>query len=58
MNIHKNTKLLPYQRQAIWHAYHKNKQTVTSLALEYKVSRPTIYKVLKLARIRLLKPLI
>lgn len=33
-----------------------NKQSVTSLALEYKVSRPTIYKVLKLARIKLLKP--
>lgn len=29
---------------------------MTSLALEYKVSRPTIYKVLKLARVKLLKP--
>lgn len=56
MNIHKNTRLLPYQREAIWTAYHKNKQSVTSLALEYKVSRPTIYKVLKLARVKLLKP--
>lgn len=29
---------------------------MTSLVSEYKVSRPTIYKVLKLARIKLLKP--
>lgn len=56
MNIHKNTRLLPFQRQAIWNAYTKDKRTVVSLAEEYKVSRPTIYKVLKLARIRLLKP--
>lgn len=56
MNIHKNTRLLPFQREAIWNAYTKNKQSVTSLAQEYRVSRPTIYKILKLARIRLLKP--
>ncbi|UNU73609.1 DDE-type integrase/transposase/recombinase [Moraxella nasovis] len=56
MNIHKNTRLLPYQREAIWQAYHTDKENVTSLALRYGVSRPTIYKVLKLARIRLLKP--
>lgn len=56
MNIHKNTRLLPHHREAIRTAYHKNKQSVTSLALEYKVSRPIIYKVLKLARIKLLKP--
>lgn len=56
MNIHKNTRLLPFEREAIWIAYHQNKQSVTSLAEEYKVSRPTIYKVLKLARVKLLKP--
>ena len=56
MNIHKNTRLLPFQRQAIWHAYTKDKRTVVSLAEEYKVSRPTIYKVLKLARQNILKP--
>ena len=56
MNIHKNTRLLPLEREAIWIAYHQNKQSVTSLAEEYKVSRPTIYKVLKLARVKLLKP--
>lgn len=56
MNIHKNTRLLPFQRQAIWDAYTKDKRTIVSLAEEYKVSRPTIYKVLKLARHRLLKP--
>lgn len=56
MNIHKNTRLLPHHREAIWTAYHQNKQSVTSLALAYKVSRPTIYEVLKLARVKLLKP--
>ncbi|NEN76471.1 IS481 family transposase [Pelistega sp. NLN82] len=56
MNIHKNTRLLPRQREEIWLAYTQNKQNVTSLAKEYKVSRPTIYKILKLARGRLLKP--
>lgn len=45
MNIHKNARLLPFQRQAIWDAYTKDKRTVVSLAEEYKVSRPTIYKV-------------
>lgn len=48
MNIHKNARLLPFQRQAIWDAYTKDKRTVVSLAEEYKVSRPVIYKVLKL----------
>lgn len=56
MNIHKNTKLLPFQREAIWRAYHHEKESVTSLAKRYDVSRPTIYKVLKQARLRLLKP--
>lgn len=56
MNIHKNTRLLPFQRQAICDAYTKDKRTIVSLAEEYKVSRPMIYKVLKLARHRLLKP--
>ncbi|WII95735.1 hypothetical protein LU276_02555 [Moraxella haemolytica] len=55
MNIHKNTRLPPHHREAIWTAYHQNKQSVTSVVLEYKVSRPTIYKVLKLARVKLLK---
>ncbi len=47
---------MPFEREAIWIAYHQGKQSVTSLAEEYKVSRPTIYKVLKLARVKLLKP--
>ena len=56
MNLHKNTRLLPFQRQAIWDAYAKGNRTVTALAEEYKVSRPTIYKVIKLARQNILKP--
>lgn len=56
MNIHKNTRLTPHNRQAIWRAYTQDKQSVTSLAAEYKVSRPTIYRILKAARLRLLVP--
>lgn len=56
MNIHKNTRLTPHNRQAIWRAYTQDKQSVTSLAAEYKVSRPTIYRILKAARLKLLVP--
>ena len=57
MKIHKNTKLLPYQREAIWKAYHDDKESVSSLARRYQVSRPTIYSVLKKARHKILVPL-
>ena len=50
MKLHKNTRLLPYQRVAIWHSYTQDKVSVTALARQYNVSRPTIYKVLKEAR--------
>ncbi|ULJ64423.1 helix-turn-helix domain-containing protein [Wielerella bovis] len=56
MNIHKNTRLTPHHRQAIWLAYTQNKESVTSLARRFMVSRQTIYRVLKAARLRLLKP--
>lgn len=56
MNIHKNTRLTLHSRQAIWREYTQEKQTVTSLAKRYHVSRVTIYKVLKAARLRLLAP--
>lgn len=56
MNIHKNTRLTPHHRQAIWLAYTQDKESVTSLARRFMVSRQTIYRVLKAARLRLLKP--
>ena len=56
MNIHKNTSLTPHHRQAIWTDYTQEKESVTSLARRYQVSRVTIYRALKAARGRLLKP--
>ncbi|WP_081297946.1 HTH domain-containing protein, partial [Gilliamella sp. Imp1-1] len=57
MNIHKKTKLTAYHRQEIWRLYHKEKITVTDLAKRFMVSRPTIYNVLKKARLKLFVPL-
>ena len=54
--MHKNTRLTPHHREAIWTAYTQEKESVTSLARRYMVSRPTIYRVLKAARGRLLVP--
>ncbi len=48
--MHKHTKLLPYMRRAIYQSWVVG-QRVTNLAKEYKVSRPTIYKVLQRARL-------
>ena len=56
MNIHKNTRLTPHNRQAIWRAYTQDKISVTSLARQYHVSRVTIYRILKAARLQLLTP--
>jgi Mor family transcriptional regulator len=49
--MHKNTKLLPYMRRAIYQAWIMGK-SITNLAKEHKVSRPTIYKVLERARLQ------
>ena len=49
MNMHKNTRLTPHHRQAIWLAYTQGKESVTSLARRYQVSRVTIYRALKAA---------
>jgi transposase InsO family protein len=49
--MHKNTKLLPYMRKAIYAAW-INGQSITSLKKEYKVNRGTIYKVLERGKIR------
>lgn len=56
MNIHKNTRLTPHRRQAVWRAYTQDKATITSLSRQYQVSRVTIYRILKAARLQLLTP--
>lgn len=48
--MHKNTKLSPYMRRAIYELW-KRGRSITSLSKEYKVSRPIIYKVLERARL-------
>jgi predicted DNA-binding protein (UPF0251 family) len=58
MKIHKTTKLTSYHKQEIWRLYHKEEITITDLAKCYTVSRPTIYKVLKKARLKLFIPII
>lgn len=47
--MHKNTRLLPYMRRDIYHAWQEH-QSITSLGREFKVSRQTIYKVIERAR--------
>lgn len=51
MKIHKNTKLLPKQRVEIFKKYHDRKAKISHLADEYRVSRVTIYKVLREVRL-------
>ena len=41
MNMHKNTRLTPHHRQAIWTAYTQEKESITSLVRRYQVSRVT-----------------
>ena len=52
MNIHKRTRLLPYEREQIWELHSQQRNSVAFLAEFYNVSRPTVYKVLKRARLR------
>ena len=49
--MHKNTKLLPYQRRDIFHRWGMGTKIVV-LAREYKVSRETIYGTLADARLQ------
>jgi len=47
MPYHKNTRIKPEQREKIYFDFEKNKKSVSELANEYQVSRPTIYKIIK-----------
>lgn len=49
--MHKNTKLLPYQRREIFRRWGMGVR-VTDLAREYRVSRETVYETLKDARLQ------
>jgi hypothetical protein len=50
MNMHKRIRLTPYDRQKIWELWQTNEHKVSHLAVVFRVSRPTIYKVLARAR--------
>ncbi|RLC07773.1 MAG: IS481 family transposase [Deltaproteobacteria bacterium] len=52
MNMHKRIRLTPYDRQKIWQLYQTGEYKVSRLAELYRVSRPTIYKILARARKR------
>ena len=46
MNIHKRTRLTPLDREEIWRLYGTREWTVVALSQRFRVSRPTIYKVI------------
>ena len=56
MNIHKQTRLTPHDRKAIWSNYQTGDIKVAQLARNYRVTRPTIYKVLARARKQEFRP--
>ena len=50
MNMHKRIRLTPHDRQKIWQLWQTGEYKVSRLAELYRVSRPTIYKILARAR--------
>ena len=54
MNIHKRTRLTLLDRQEIWWLYQTRRWKVMHVAERYgyRVSRPTIYQILKRARLQ------
>lgn len=56
MNVHKRTRLTRLDREKLWSDHCSNHYTITQLAERYRVSRPTIYKTLKRARVREFTP--
>ena len=56
MNMHKRIRLTPHDREEIWKLYQTGDVKVSHLARRYRVSRPTIYKVLGRARKQEFKP--
>ncbi|QOJ20130.1 MAG: transposase family protein [Gammaproteobacteria bacterium] len=56
MNIHKRTRLTLLDRQEIWRLYQTRLWKVVQLAEHFHISRPTIYDVLKRARLQEFTP--
>jgi len=56
MNLHKNTRLTPIQREQIWKDRTEQNLNPTQLAQKYNVSRVTTYKILKRARLKEFQP--
>src|SRR6187401_2272034 len=52
MNMHKHIRLTPLDRQELWQLYQTRCWKVSELAERFRVSRPTIYTVLKRARLK------
>jgi len=52
MTIHKRTRLTPIQRQELYDDYHINHIRVCDLVRKYRVSAPTVYKILHRGRRR------
>lgn len=50
MTIHKRTRLTPIQRQELYDDYHTNHIRVCDLIRKYRVSAPTVYKILHRGR--------
>ena len=50
MNMHKRIRLTPLDREDVWRLYNTGEWTIVALAQRFRVSRPTIYKVLARAR--------
>jgi len=50
MTIHKKTKLVPMQRKALADDYYKNHVRVCDLCRKYRVSAPTVYKIIHRAK--------
>ena len=47
MEIHKQTRLTPIQRQEIYRIYHGEGKKVSELAQSYHISHPSIYRVIR-----------
>ena len=56
MNMHKRLRLTPLDRQEIWRLYQSRLWKISHLAEHYRVSRPTIYNVIKQARLQQFAP--
>ena len=61
MNMHKRLRLTPLDREEIWKRYQdamlgKSRFIILDVAREFRVSRPTIYKVIQRARLQEFAP--